>query len=730
MNKLIIIYTIVFFCCFTLFIQRVKAQTNIDSLEHDLILSEQIDTLHINKMNFLAFELILNANYSKSSYYLNTAIQKALLNNYYKGLATSLNYKGLINYYQTEYEKALIYYNLSSYLNLLINDHKGLASIYSNISMVFQQKGDFTNALYYNLKSLKLRQLIKDENLIAISYNNIGSTYHYLGILNKALEFYKKALIINLKLKNETSLIYSYSNLALVYYDLGKKMNENKKNIMFDSSLFYNQKTLLLEKKYNDFIGLSITYNNLASIYADKNQIQKALEFYNLAKQFQELINDEKGLSLTYYNLANYHYKNKNSNQSIYLCKKSLNIALKTKDIKQQTICYKLLYDIYNQIGNNEEALKYNLQHSILSEKHYSNILEQKVDFLQKIYDNNIIEFKKLSDEMSSAKTTLKSNKIILWIIFSFFILVLILSILLNKNYKKKKLAFKLLTTKNSQILFQNSEINKKNELLNKIYLELEYKNNNYLSSLRYAKQIQETIFPIESKLENLEIPYFLINLPKDIVSGDFIWMKAINEEELIIAVVDCTGHGVPGALLSIIGNTILNQIVVEQKTYNPALILEKMQEKIVEIFKNRNKEIEMGDGMDVCLCRIDKNIKLITFAGANRLLFCFKENNLEIFKGEKIPIGGFFKSYHNLFNNHHIKYYDEITIYLTTDGYIDQMNINSKRIGNDKFCSILKSIQNKSIAHQKEILLETLKMHQNEEDQTDDILIFALKLN
>lgn len=702
------------------------AQTNLDSLEKHLSSNKVCDTTYINQLNYLAYDLILNAEISKANYYLDNALQLSWSINYYKGIGNSFNHKGLCCYYKADSKNALIFYNFSCFVNYFISDYRGLSSTYSNMSLVYQDIGDFTNAIYYNLKALLIRESLKDDKSIAISYNNIGTTYHYMGQLQKALIYYKKAMQINERIKNETSLIYSISNIALIYFDLGIRLPEKLNNSMYDSAIVFNLKALELEKKYNDIWGLSITYNNLASIYSEKNEVKESISYYELARKTQEQLGDYKGLSLTLYNLANFNFSQNQFLKSITLCEKSLKIAIETQDVKLQTICYKLLSEAYAGVNNYEAAFKNIMKHNALAEKYYNADLDNKVLHLQKIYDENINEFKKLSIEVNSNNQSLQKNKTFWLILFIFIIVVFILSLSLYVNYKKKKRALLLLTAKNNQIINQNKEIHEKNELLNKTYIQLEHKNNSILSSLKYAQKIQETIFPIEKKIKELGFDFFVIYKPKDFVSGDFVWMTKIETEKYFISIIDCAGKAVPATFLSLIGNTLLNQIIHEKKIYNPSIILEKMQEEMYEIFKHQEKDIDLGDGMDISILKVENDIKLLTFAGANSRLCYIEKNMLNVINGEKTTISGLV---HNVFKNNKISYNEPITVFLSTDGYKNQKNANGDIIGIGDFDSILTNLSEFKIEKHKNILINHLTKHQDEEEQTDDITIIGIEL-
>ncbi len=262
-------------------------------------------------------------------------------------------------------------------------------------------------------------------------------------------------------------------------------------------------------------------------------------------------------------------------------------------------------------------------------------------------------------------------------------------------------------------------------------------KNENITNSLRYAKRIQEVILPSEVSLKQSFTDYFSIYLPKDIVSGDFYWFTALSSsdatETLFIAVVDCTGHGVPGALMSMIGNTLLNEIINQKRINNTAEILNLLDERVKTVLKQESNASD--EGMDVCLCKIEKNSLtnkiLVSFTGAKRPLY-FKrkgvDNEIQILSGDKKSIGSMFKS-KNEFSVQNLELNKGDLLYLTSDGYVDQHNDLRKKIGSKRFLELLNNISSLGLDEQKNTLLDELYKHKGFASQRDDIAILGIKI-
>jgi PAS domain S-box-containing protein len=265
----------------------------------------------------------------------------------------------------------------------------------------------------------------------------------------------------------------------------------------------------------------------------------------------------------------------------------------------------------------------------------------------------------------------------------------------------------------------------------------IELQNQNIKASISYAKTIQNAILPPESEL-NQNFNSFLIYRPKDIVSGDFYWYSRLNgangkKDRFFYATVDCTGHGVPGAFMSMIGSRLLNEIVNEKKIDQPSKILDVMNEEIKSIL--RQEETDNNDGMDVCLCTLEPvyngTIKL-TFAGAKRPLYYYKKNEhtINYIKGTRKTIGGT-QAKRNLevFEDHEILLENGDLIYLSTDGIVDQPSPERVRFGSLRFIDLLKEIAEKPLVLQKESIEKAVLDFQEFEKQRDDVTFLGIQV-
>lgn len=283
-------------------------------------------------------------------------------------------------------------------------------------------------------------------------------------------------------------------------------------------------------------------------------------------------------------------------------------------------------------------------------------------------------------------------------------------------------------------------ELKHAREELGKKNNELNEKNKQIMDSIRYAEKIQDAILPLDQRIDSLIGEHFIIFKPKDIVSGDFYWCGQV-EEKILIAAVDCTGHGIPGAFMAMIGNTLLNKIVLEQKILLPSKILERLNIEVRRVLKQEQEKSKILDGMDVCLCLVEKEENKVTFSGSMRPLYIVKGpaangtgrdgagTEFVKIKGDFSPIGGKQPRRISKFTDKVVAVSSGDVIYLTSDGYVDQNNKENKKFGSNRFKDIIKNCAHLDPGKQKTILLEKLSEHQGREKQRDDILIIGIRI-
>jgi serine phosphatase RsbU (regulator of sigma subunit) len=276
----------------------------------------------------------------------------------------------------------------------------------------------------------------------------------------------------------------------------------------------------------------------------------------------------------------------------------------------------------------------------------------------------------------------------------------------------------------NAELLQQKEEIITQHDNIETFSKQIVKINNDMTASINYAKRIQNALLSFEKKMDGaLPDNYFVLFKPKDIVSGDFYWF-AEKGDDIVIAAVDCTGHGVPGAFMSVIGNTLLKQIVHDRGIRSPHLILSALHKGVWQTLQLENSEIK--DGMDISLCLINRKDKLLSFAGARHPLFMIQDGNCQIIKSNKISIG---ENADYSYTQHTFSLDTTTTFYLFSDGYADQFGgAMDKKFTIRQLKELLLAIHLEDMSVQKTILTDALEKWQGHQKQTDDILLIGVR--
>ena len=298
----------------------------------------------------------------------------------------------------------------------------------------------------------------------------------------------------------------------------------------------------------------------------------------------------------------------------------------------------------------------------------------------------------------------------------------------LNEEKLKLEQAKSKLDEKVKKLWATSTAVHKEKERINILKQEIERKHQEILDSVTYAQRIQEAILPARTEINQVIPQNLILFKPRDIVSGDFYWFSHKGEES-ILACVDCTGHGVPGAFMSMIGNTLLNQIVNERDIVQPNLILNELNKEITSALKQDAAGSDSRDGMDISIIKINFEKNELQYAGANRPLYYVRNNELTETKANKVAIGGHMQEEEKNFSNHVFELQKGDTIYLSSDGFADQFSPADKKLMTKRFKEILLSIQHLSMPEQEQYLAQYIDEWRGSMEQTDDVLVVGVRV-
>ena len=615
------------------------------------------------------------------------------------------------------------------------NDVKNTASLENHIGAVYRLQGKYPTALEYYFSALKNYQTINYDPGISTIYNNIGIVYLYQKDYDKALDYYFKSLNIEDKLKNEEGINISYLNIGEAY----------QKKLDYAKAIEYHQKSLELSKKLNDIDATGVNLNEIGATYIDLNELNKAKENLDQALIVFNKLGSKSRLAECHLYFGEFYTKSNNLPKAIEHLSTALNLAKEAGALEFYKNANLKLSVVYEKLNNPQKSFQFYKVY-IASKDSLFNQENTK----RSVQAEMMYEFERQQNEQRIEQA--KKDALILekenrqrlfrnFLITTLGLLILLVGIVYTAYRNKRSANVKLQTQQNEilekneellqqqeEILTQRDEIEKKNIILERSKQIISAKNERIISSIEYAQTIQQAILPNEDELSKYFSEHFIIFLPKDIVSGDFYWFSA-TKDYAFVAVLDCTGHGVPGSFMSLIGNTLLNQIVNEWHTNDPALILEYLHQKVRKALQQDEIHSKSHASMDVCLVRIDLKTRKLLFAGASRPLYLISQGKFERIQGDPKSVGGFQRETKRYFTNHEIVLNEPSYIYLTTDGYIDQMNPLRRKFGPNQLTNLLLQNHQKPMQNQKDILVNMLDIFKQEEEQIDDICILGLKV-
>lgn len=671
------------------------------------------DTTRINKLIQHAIEYNNKGQPEQTILYSRTARQLAEKISYKKGITDSYVNEGRALFRQSKYTQAIACLKIALLNAQQNHDLATQSSCLNGLGISSASMGDHTKALTYYLQGLAIEEKLPVQNSLPWYYCNIGNLYNEQKNFEKALEYSYKALDVEKRIPNERVRAIVTSNLGVIYSVFGKN----------DSALFFYKRSHEISEQSKDTFSIANSSANIASMYLRLKRYPEA-ELYNL-KSYK--IAKEKGyddiLTLNIMNMAlideamkNYDSAEQHLLKGIAISKKmqsklylkDIFLALSRlyvtkKDYQNANRYYKLFSEVKDSILNQENSKLI----TEMNTKYTTEKKEKEIELLRKNEDIQKLELSKRKNELNKQQTVSTS-------IFIGFVLLMIVAVLIFSRYRLKKKA-------NEQLQVAFDVIEEKNNTIEKSNLQI-------TDSITYAKRIQDAILPAPDELYGLlSDNHFILYKPAHIVSGDFYWCSS-QQHKLIFIVADCTGHGVPGAFMSMIGNTLLNEIVNAKGVTDTKMIADLLDEKIIHAL-HQNSESDQYDGMDISICCIDKEKKEIGFTGANHSLLVVTDR-LQKFKGDSYAIGGAQQRHSKKFTCQTFAYETGTQLYLLTDGYCDQSGGNAnKRFTTATFGKLLTEVSALSMELQKQQLEEAFENWKGTGKQRDDVLVVGIRL-
>ncbi|MFO7863218.1 MAG: tetratricopeptide repeat protein, partial [Salinivirgaceae bacterium] len=516
------------------------------------------------------------------------------------------------------------------------------------------------------------------------------------------------------------------------------------------------EKLLSLTQKQGNEAGLRNTYTNLGLVYSDLSQYEKAINAFNQSLTISKKQKNKPAIASGYVNIAMAYQSAERYKEALSAAENALELAQELDQLELVRSCYGMLAEIHKALGNSEETMEYFNRYSTfdkhLKEQEFKQIKQESEEVVLKAQFQKQKTEQELSQERGRLRATedtlmhvsqilakqkhinrlqeekekvlqerLRNEAIIRYLLLGIAVIIFVFAFFIFRQVRKTKKVNTALAKKNEEIKAQSDEIRIQAEKIR--------------ASIQYAQRIQTAVLPPEPLFEKYLNEYFVLFKPRDIVSGDFYWMTEKNEK-LIIAAADCTGHGVPGAFMSMLGVAFLNEIVnklIENKhvkSLQASEVLMHLKDYVIRSLHQEGNVHEAKDGMDIGLLVIDKQTGELQFAGAHNPMILIRDGEMQIFKGDPMAIS-YNRDVDAEFTNHEIQTKPSDIIYIYSDGYQDQFGgKNGRKFMVKRFKRLLLEIHKESLDKQKHILDRTIMEWKKNDKQVDDMLVMGLKMN
>jgi len=692
---------------------------------------------------------------------------------------------GNLHFYLKEYEKALEFYNKA--LIILEQDSSLLekSNVLSNIGSIYHSWCRYKTAIDFYLQSLEIKNNIDDKKGAGKVLHAVGQVYLEMTDTVQALNYFEKSYVIDSVLGNKHDQAAALNNMGILFYSQ-KQLNE---------AYSYYMRALEIYNKTNNKYGSATTMNNIGNVEVEMQKYTKALNTYNQSIILKEEIKYYEGIAISYHNIGNVHLFLNNQDEAINYYNRSIELAKKyylseveyknyeslaeifaQKDDCSNTLKYHKLYTKTRFFLNEEDKIEQISEHQVkyVYQEKLSGELMKKIDELQitnslkdkqlskymedlreeKLLarlesERNVQQIKLLHKEKIITQKDIARKKIQRNILIALLIIIIGVSTYIYLNFRQKKRLNLILVDQKKSILEKNKILHEQNEEIeaqrNLVFQQnelLEKKNSEITDSIHYANYIQSAILPGKEIRNELLRDHFIFFKPRDIVSGDFYWMTKVNNE-IVFAVADCTGHGVPGAFMSMLGISFLNEIVNKEYITHTGVILRRLRKEVINALHQTGQEGQQRDGMDMAICTINFDDLKLQFSGANNPLYIIRQKNeakiesdkiienstytLYEIKGDKMPISIYERM--DKYTDHEIQLVKGDCLYMFSDGYADQFSESGKKFKYKPFKDLLLNNTSKSMEEQKEILKTTLASWQGNFEQIDDVLVLGMRI-
>jgi serine phosphatase RsbU (regulator of sigma subunit)/Flp pilus assembly protein TadD len=581
------------------------------------------------------------------------------------------------------------------------------ASAYNNQGYYYDKVGKVDEAINSYLKALEIREATKDSVAIAESYVNLAYMFQHQNDIDLSIQYYNKSKTIFEHFNDTAGILNVYINLGYVYYEQKKY---ELAQLSFEKGLYFSQKT-------NNITALGYAYNNLAAIYYKQGNYKKTEETYLKSLELREKIGGKNGVSRSQTNLGRF-YLNTNKVESALkhaLIGYQLTLELEYPELISDATL--LMSDIYYEKKEFKKSHDYLLVHiemkdSVLNDRTQKGAVKQQIEyeFEKEKIENDAAHEKQLAISLEQEK----QQQLIIYAVVGSLILVILFSIIIFNRLR---------ITRKQKLIIEDQKV-----VVEQAHLELEEKNTEILDSIHYAERIQRSFLATDELLNNNLKDYFVFFQPKDVVSGDFYWAGKLVNNNFAMVNADSTGHGVPGAIMSILNISSIEK-AIDEKFIKPSEIFNHTRDTIIERLSKDGSEEGGKDGMDASIIIFDFESSKFSYAAAQNPIWIIRAGELIEIKGEKMPIGKHQNDSVPFVGGEFETQKDDV-IYTVTDGFQDQFGgEKGKKFMVKPFKNFLISIAHLPMQEQLEKLSETFITWRGDEEQVDDVCVIGVRV-
>ena len=670
------------------------------------------DTAKINLMLQQGFNFALNGHMDKAmSLALNAQTLSRRLN-YQKGICKGMNVQSYTLNRQGNYDSALVLLKKALFMGEKLNDSALISSSMLYLANAYSSKGDHPTAIDYYFRGLKLEEKLRAPVNLHYYLNGIGVLFTTQKNYARGLEYLLKARDAADRTNNQKYFSTIYNNIGWRYMLVGKN----------DSARYFLDLAIKYCEQSGNLYALTFPLHNLGELFVTLKQYDKAysntIRSYEISKAqgFKDrmvanllTLGDIDLRQNKFASTENYLKQGLTLSQQIQAKIHIKDVSLLLANLYEKQGEFEKAYHFYELFSTTKDTIMNQKNSKVITElntKYNTEKKEQEIELLRKNEHIQRLELAKKGNQLNTQRTLTIS-------IAGGFLLLLIVASLLFSQYRLNQKA-------NKQLQSAYNLIEEKNNLI-------EQSNSTITDSLLYAKRLQDAILPLPADLQkHFSNDFFVFYQPSQIVSGDFYWCSHLSEKTVLV-IADCTGHGVPGAFMSMIGNTLLNEIVNEHQVTDTKKIAELLNEKIIHALR-QHKGSQKYDGMDISICCIDNVAKKISYTGANHFMYIYN-HRLQKIKGDPYSIGGAHHHNSKVFTSHTFDFEKDMCLYFLTDGYCDQSGgAENKRFTSKKLESVLMDVQDLDMKAQREKLKQIYEEWKGPARQRDDVLLFGIK--